>query len=139
MKKETTVYKVLTRHNKKLYSLLKIYEVEERIPLVQRYMTNQVNKPKVGKIFAFDTFEAADEYIRLHVSYGGYKKLIVYEATTSKVSQPPSNKVPLHNSDNDIIIEFWKNKLKNLIPWLVNDIPSGTVFCDDVTLVKCVS
>lgn len=134
-----TVYKVLTRHNKQLYSYLKSYEYVGCAFPLQRYFTNKFVKPQHGsKFFAFADLKTALSY-----DTNKWKKLVVYEAVTTNCI--PCNRILPHFIDSEI--DFWnfweKNGFNdNLKVWngfYSYKAHANSVLCDDLKLVKIIN
>ena len=70
-------------------------------------------------------------------------KLVIAEAVSSNIVIPNNNYksccIPFYWQDSHIISNFWKNIQMGNIDCDVpggNFIPDGTVFCDDLTILK---
>ena len=129
-----TVYKLLTRHNKQLHSYLKSYDSLAKYMPTQRYFVGDVVMPKIGKIFAFDTWEHArnypngDEFLHRHV--------VIAEARTTHVTPWENGILSPHGSDITDVKNFWNEfNLTKSFPSVMTA-PIGTVLCDDLIIVR---
>ena len=85
------------------------------------YKQNEPTLPVIGKLFAFETEDAAHTFVR---RCGGSE---IWEAETSYAK--PAKFVACATPDIEL---FWNNDTHGMtIP-----APKGTMFCDDITLTK---
>ncbi len=92
-----------------------------------QYQIGEVVKPKIGKIFAFDTYSNA----RRAFYQGSQVKL--YKAETSNISEPHA-RLEIYYVD-EAAEEFWADKNFDMY-MKTYDLPWGTVLCDDLKLIE---
>ena len=115
--KTQTVYKVLSRFNKKLFSYAGTPSEAKHLRFCIRYSTKGVNKPRKNHnpfLFCFDTLEHARKLVNMH-SYTRHFYAI-YEAQATNVSTTAKPR---------------KAKLINAI-----DFRPGTLFASSLKLTK---
>jgi len=137
----TKVYKLLARHNKKLYSYLKSYteiRVEKNSIPCLRYSRTNYTYPKFGKLFAFSSLENALRYISEPELESG--NVVIAEAEAVGVSCGDYKSIPTHITPVGIVMDFWNNEyvfdIRNRVWPVIGTTPIGTVLCDVIKLVR---
>jgi len=133
METGTIVYKVVRKVNKHLYSAYigSLREMKASTDLQVEYLPRITTYPDVGKLFAFESLEAA----QLWASIRGRDKQ-VWEALGTDVTKPDFS---IHTNIYDIVstlTNFWQS-VKQLTIKHVSYVnaPIGTVLCSTITLL----
>lgn len=126
MKKKTIVYKLVAEHPKLKNTFVSPYTLN-RYTLI--YEPRRIIRPKVGLIFAFNTFENA---LRHSCAFQ------IWEAKTSEIKR-----LDYFCNDSSIFHIFWEVALRDFkaIPYHFHHLdyehsPTGTVGCTDLTLIR---
>ena len=141
------VYKAVDTHEDGIFHSIIISKSNE---FGIRYIPGKYVEPIVGKIFAFDSLQNADDFIE-GFDEGDYE---IWESlTTKRPLEVKRNMRFLHHieawRDSRSLKEFWhtyfldsggilsSNILKEKFPTM--QVPIGTVLCDDLKLWKQIS
>lgn len=100
--KTQIVYKVLSRHNKKLFSYAGIPSEKDNYRFTIRYFVNKTITPRENQnpfIFCFDTFNHAKRFLAYYgAPYHTYFTIYEAEATDVKTVVTPRNGPPMYAS-----------------------------------------
>lgn len=116
-------FKILQKRNNSLYSYFLRYSGS-----YIEYSVTEVNLPKIGKLFVFDTYKNAKEE-------AGYREgLEIWECYAEDLEILPLNYIIPIGPPIEEVINFWKSGRTE--PGYQMYIPKGTCFCSSLRLIR---
>jgi hypothetical protein len=91
-------------------------------------MIGHVTKPKFGKIFAFDTFENAADYVRI----SGFAALTILKCRGKNVTEFAHRSIPW-GDETFYFTDFWNDTSSQ--EWNLRT-KTGTVLCDELEVLE---
>lgn len=105
-------------------------------PLRYQYRKKVVNKPDLGKFFAFDSLETALSWVSF-IAGSNYTE--VWEAVAQGVEKARVMGELGWGMGRDEALFFWHSYYSGRLPSNWNHVPRGTVFCSSLKLRKKVA
>lgn len=131
---------------KKIYKVVKVAD-GKRVSAILHYNSkflteygeNITTTPPIGKLFAFNSIENAEDFAKLFSVDSKYP-FEIWEASGENASKPRRIHWVSSEMRGGLIINFWDryNPLKCLRPLGSRPAPDGALICDSIKLIRLV-
>jgi len=131
-----TLYKVTDEQNLSFVAAHRSILPYFKEHFVLKYEIGKITKPKMGKIFCFDGFKYAEEFV-------GTKPYKIYECEAEKSKDQRTLRVGIDFIDSGNLLHYWlyyENFLKHesVLHPILRKMPDHTVLCDWVKPIKLI-